>query len=545
MSRAKRDNATAIPMFVHSKVDDLPLDVYAMRAYMAICRRAGDADGEYWESVVALAERTGMSAPRARQALRDLEASNLIVGTPRTGQTTVYRVTPTDALPTPAPRKTTARPDAPQAKPPSASDGDDVDTQDMATPTPRIGVEDDVTGGTPTPHIGVPRHHVSGTPTPGVAKGTPVSSSKEGTPTLSSETASEAGAEPSRARHSPGREGANHPKRDRESKAKGKGRQAKGKGSRKGENLATPDADLTPFVAAWNEHRGLLPAVEPDPADLTRAEAKRLQAFASKHSDALERFTAAVRHVAADEYWVRKAFGLETLLRGDRLTEMVRKGRHTNGLSEGDRVTTAKAMRIYAAIDGTFGATFADKEYPDVTADELLGLKPFPRGATAYHTQHGTVRVIGESGAERIIETQDGETDRVHTLDLQHPPRVAADDQRVTVLEPDDDPPAAPRVRALPTGPLPAAVTEYMRRPNGATPTPDAELVEPDPIADPPQAKQPPPKPKPTPEQRARAQVETAERLITELDAEGKHDHADMLRKELAKLQRKANGTPS
>lgn len=90
------------PVFIHSEIDDLGLDVYAFRVYATLVRRASGGAGAY-ESVANMANRCRMSPRRTHQALRALEKTGLIVGDRRSGSTTVYQLQPQHAWGTPAP----------------------------------------------------------------------------------------------------------------------------------------------------------------------------------------------------------------------------------------------------------------------------------------------------------------------------------------------------------------------------------------------------------------------------------------------------------
>lgn len=87
---------------VHSQLDDLDLDPFEFRAYAHMVRRAGGYSGEHYEGVVEGAKRCRMNAKTYRRALAGLVARRLVTREERTGQTTVYRLTPPSAwLPLP------------------------------------------------------------------------------------------------------------------------------------------------------------------------------------------------------------------------------------------------------------------------------------------------------------------------------------------------------------------------------------------------------------------------------------------------------------
>jgi DNA-binding transcriptional ArsR family regulator len=369
MSRPDADAA----MFVHSDIDDLGLDPFAFRVYATICRRAGDTGGEFYESVNKMAERVGMSIRRARRALRDLEALGLIDGEERRGQTTRYRLTP---------RSSWVRNPATDTPAPGAPQGERGDV----TPAPHAGVGAEDTD-TPAPHAGVPRHQVQGTPAPGAAKGSPLSSSKEGSP-LSLRTATET-SEPrtappaadaaERETQPPSRKGGR-------SKAKGTTR-SKAKGAQEGEALAKR-TDLAAYLAAYDEHRGMMPATIPDAA---------LRSLLGKHErehgpDELLRLIADATQYAATAdkdhkgrlYWVVNQLGLPDLLKGDNLVRKAAAWRNTRGMSAGDRELAAAAYAMGRGLpDDAERKRQRDAElaafdlepapaYPDVEPGDLL-----------------------------------------------------------------------------------------------------------------------------------------------------------------------------
>ena len=340
---------------------------------------------------------------------------------------------------------------------------------------------------------------------------------------LQNASENEAIAEPSRARHSPGRESDNHPRRDTGT-SKAKGRQAKG--PRKGESLATPAPDYAAYHAAWNEHRGMLP----DCDALSGEHRRRIRELERDHpNDALQRFTEAVRWNAQDHSALKRRRTLLELLKFGNVTDGSQLWRDSGDMTAAERSTAATAAIIARAIEDRPSWMSDEPEPIDVEHAPA-----FEVGDAARHAEYGDVTVTRLEGVdgEVTVTRDDGMTERVRAVELTRPPRA----------------------RVRPTEPLPAAVTEYMRRPNGATSTPPVELVElesepnrtasprewnaslarafvlgpPKPIAEPPLVTEPPqpaPKPKPTPEQRA----ERTRATIAALRADGRHDDAAAL----------------
>jgi hypothetical protein len=77
---------------------------------------------------------------------------------------------------------------------------------------------------------------------------------------------------------------------------------------------ATPTRAVTqPFIDAWNEHRGALPACRVASEKRTRL----IRKLVKQHgADALGLFTDAVRAVAINDFYVQKQYGIEILLDG-------------------------------------------------------------------------------------------------------------------------------------------------------------------------------------------------------------------------------------
>ena len=75
------------PVFLHHKVDDAGLDVYAFRIYCRIARRAGSRGDGCTESLSNMAKGCKMGKRRAREALRELEDRGLVRTNERPGQT--------------------------------------------------------------------------------------------------------------------------------------------------------------------------------------------------------------------------------------------------------------------------------------------------------------------------------------------------------------------------------------------------------------------------------------------------------------------------
>lgn len=81
-----------LPIFIHSKLDDLGLDPYEFRIYARIARRAGKGDA--FESVKNMAQGCRMSEGKVKASLRTLLSRRLVQRISRPGYTTIYRLTP-------------------------------------------------------------------------------------------------------------------------------------------------------------------------------------------------------------------------------------------------------------------------------------------------------------------------------------------------------------------------------------------------------------------------------------------------------------------
>lgn len=84
-------------IFIHSAVDDAGLDPFAFRVLMHLSRRA-NRKGMAWPGVASIAEVTGISERRVRDALRDLEARKMLMTSqaPGTGNRHQYELTAAD-----------------------------------------------------------------------------------------------------------------------------------------------------------------------------------------------------------------------------------------------------------------------------------------------------------------------------------------------------------------------------------------------------------------------------------------------------------------
>ena len=110
----------------------------------------------------------------------------------------------------------------------------------------------------------------------------------------------------------------------------------KGKARSSSAKSSTPD--VAPYLAAWNANRGALASVK----TLTSARARKLLAFIREcPDDQLGTFTAAVRVVAADDWWRKNRYGLDNLLVSGRVIEKAEAAEPASRsleLAVGDRV---------------------------------------------------------------------------------------------------------------------------------------------------------------------------------------------------------------
>lgn len=90
---AQAQNGTS-PAFIHSKLDELKLTPVQFRVYCHATRRAGGADGMYFESVPNCARHCKIRIPTARKAIAKLVDLGLLkLLSEPTGETKTYRVT--------------------------------------------------------------------------------------------------------------------------------------------------------------------------------------------------------------------------------------------------------------------------------------------------------------------------------------------------------------------------------------------------------------------------------------------------------------------
>ena len=132
-------------------------------------------------------------------------------------------------------------------------------------------------------------------------------------------------------------------------RVKGKESSVKSKGKELSSTSSTRAFDPSPFLEAWNYHRGSLPSARALDAKRKRG----IEVLRKEHGDhALRLFEAAVQCVAADEYWVQQGYGLDNLLRPGRVLEKAEKHAANNGMTAGDRKLATTAATIARAIGG-------------------------------------------------------------------------------------------------------------------------------------------------------------------------------------------------
>ena len=151
------DQRDDVPFFVHSEVDDYPFDPYEFRAYARLCRRAGNTQGEAYESVEHMATGCGMKPRKLRYCFDVLEACDFISRTYRKGQTTIIHLLPQRRW---APAKEYQRLKTEALKSDSSKD-----------PRAFWKPKDDAT---PAPDAAPPLHDMQSTPAPDAVKGVPV-----------------------------------------------------------------------------------------------------------------------------------------------------------------------------------------------------------------------------------------------------------------------------------------------------------------------------------------------------------------------------------
>lgn len=103
------------------------------------------------------------------------------------------------------------------------------------------------------------------------------------------------------------------------------------------------------FLEAWNDHRGNLPAC----TTLNDKRKRGIDNVIKDHQhEALDIFTAAVMHVATDDYWVQQGYNIDNLLRPGRVLEKAEKWRAAPGMTSNNRKTANIAATIARAIGG-------------------------------------------------------------------------------------------------------------------------------------------------------------------------------------------------
>ena len=132
-------------------------------------------------------------------------------------------------------------------------------------------------------------------------------------------------------------------------RVKGKELSVKRKGQELSSASPTRENRYQPFVDAWNWHRGALPECQ----SLDDKRRTGLDRVIKEYGDrALDMFTTATRHVAADDYWVQKGYGITNLLVSGRVLERAEKFVADQGMSAGDRKLATTASVIARAIGG-------------------------------------------------------------------------------------------------------------------------------------------------------------------------------------------------
>lgn len=90
--RARIDTSEMNVIFVHSALDDAGLTPRAFRIYGHIARRAGN--GTCFSAKASMAEHCGMDIKTVKLAIRELMQRGMLERIARTGDTTVYTLTP-------------------------------------------------------------------------------------------------------------------------------------------------------------------------------------------------------------------------------------------------------------------------------------------------------------------------------------------------------------------------------------------------------------------------------------------------------------------
>lgn len=110
---------------------------------------------------------------------------------------------------------------------------------------------------------------------------------------------------------------------------------------------ASPSVSASEFGDVWNEFSGNLPKVRLPLTNRRTAAVRRLQ---KEHgSDALELFRAAVQAVAQNEFWVKRRYGFDNLMRG-KVEGYAEQWVHSGNLSGADVKLLTRAQRIAAAL---------------------------------------------------------------------------------------------------------------------------------------------------------------------------------------------------
>lgn len=108
-----------------------------------------------------------------------------------------------------------------------------------------------------------------------------------------------------------------------------------------------PDADT--FLRVWNAERGPLPAAR----SLNPTRRTAIARLKREHGDeALEAFTAAVRCVSNNDFYIREQHGLDALLRPGKVQQWAERYAAVGDMTASDRKTATTASAIWNAIGG-------------------------------------------------------------------------------------------------------------------------------------------------------------------------------------------------
>jgi hypothetical protein len=114
-------------------------------------------------------------------------------------------------------------------------------------------------------------------------------------------------------------------------------------------NGAPTAPEASTFLEVWNAERGPLPAAR----SLNPTRTAAIARLKREHgADALDAFTAAVRCVSRNDFYIREQHGLDALLRPGKVQQWAERYEAVGNLTAGERKLATTASAIWDAIGG-------------------------------------------------------------------------------------------------------------------------------------------------------------------------------------------------